>query len=90
MSSEPHFPLAPALLWLQHTELWTEMEVLQHEVAVSCNCVGSMSAAALRILLCTGKHAGCWLWGAGYGVLPSGHCWELRSASPSSCRILIP
>lgn len=63
MSSEPHFPLAPALLWLQHTELWTEMEVLQHEVAVSCNCVGSMSAAALRILLCTGKHAGCWLQG---------------------------
>ena len=63
MSSEPHFPLAPALLWLQHTELWTEMEVLQHEVAVSCNCVGSMSAAALRILLCTSKHAGCWLRG---------------------------
>lgn len=35
MSSEPHFPLAPQFLSLQHTTLWTEMEVLQCGVAFS-------------------------------------------------------
>ena len=35
MSSEPHFPLAPWFPSLQHTTLWTEMEVLQCGVAFS-------------------------------------------------------
>lgn len=35
MSSESHFPLAPWFPSLQHTVLWTEMEVLQRGVAFS-------------------------------------------------------
>lgn len=56
MSSEPHFPLAPQFPSLQHTTLWTEMEVLQCRVAF-CWEPGTLQLSLEQDLLQTSKGA---------------------------------